>query len=155
MRIIDWLLRRPGTRKTYSYATVIKFVYMMHDKEWWCVTPGQKTDEGKTPDSLVALAMQELRNCRPRTKESSPYGHVWPGGSNVRYTVEFVFVGKVHSDGFIGWEVSYTHPNENGHVFNGPRLPYAPFDKGAIEAFLRDQLEEMEMGILTKRLTQE
>jgi hypothetical protein len=69
--------------------------------------------------------------------------------------VEMVFVGKVHPDGFIGWEVSYTHPNENGHISNGPRLPYGPFDKGAIEAFLRDQLEEAEMGIITKRLTLE
>jgi hypothetical protein len=69
--------------------------------------------------------------------------------------VEFIFTGKVHPDGFMGWEVSYSHPNENGTIDTGPRMPYAPLDNGAIEAFFREQLAIAEMEICGKILSRE
>lgn len=154
MRILDWLFRRPGTRKTYEYATVIKFVYVYRDKSWRCVVPDM-VHERITRDHLISLALRELHNCPPRHKDAAPYGHVWPGGSNIRYMVEFVFVGKVYPDGFTGWEVTYTHPNENCHISNGGRFKYGRAYEDAIIAFMRHELAVAEEAILVKLLSQE
>lgn len=154
MSLISWLKGWSGKRRTCSYNTVIKFVYRMETRKWHCAVPSS-LHENLTPDGLIRIALKELGSCSPRRKGSSSYGHVWPGGSNLRYVVEFVFVGRIHDDGFMGWEVSYSHPNEDGHIEKGIRFPYSPLDNGSIEAFLRLQIREAEMEILTKILTLE
>ena len=154
MRIWDWIRGLPGTRSKYQYSTVIKFIYMFDSREWVVVVPGVSTG-GLTRDAMIAHAVRELHNCFPMPKNAAPIGHLWPGGSNVKYVLEFVFNGRVRGDGTQGWDVAYTFPNEQGIITTGPRFAYGHQNEHEIIAFFREQLEIADMEICSKILSRE
>jgi hypothetical protein len=154
MRIFDWLFgRRPIARKTYVYKTLIKFVYRFNDKTWRCIFPSGDADD-VTCEQLIKIALRELDVCSPVVNLSDPsLYHTWPGISDMRYMVEFLFDGSIAPDGFMGWSVTYSHPNPNGHISTGDRFEYG--DTQAITAFLQEQLEVAQLAIVTKILSSE
>ena len=154
MRIWDWIRGLPGTRRKYQYSTVIKFIYMFEAREWAVVVSGVST-AGLTREAMIAYAVRELHNCFPMPKDASPIGHLWPGGSNKKFVLEFVFNGRVRSDGTQGWDVAYTFPNEQGIITTGPRFEYGRMHELAIIEFFREQLELADMEICSKILSRE
>lgn len=154
MNIWGWFKKVPGTRKTCRYNTVIKFIYVFDEKAWACVVPGV-AHQNLSHDMLIQTALYELRECKPRKKNAASFGHIWPGGSNQKYVIEFVFDGQVFPDGFIGWQVTYTTPNENAQIDNGGRFQYGKMHEGSLEAFFRYQLDMAELEICSKILSRE
>ena len=141
------------SRKHYTYQAILRYTYTYHDSQWMLTVP-QLARVDLTTDQMVELSIRELRMVRPRRNEAD-YGFVWPGGSNKKYMMEFVFTTAQLADGEYGWSVSYTHPNENSEITSGPKFRYGREGESAIREFLHEQIFIAEMEMCSKILSRE